>query len=186
MSKLVYSSIMSLDGYTADKNGDIRWGMPDDELSAVINDLERPIGTYLYGRRMYETMVYWETFEADDNDSPAIGEFGEIWRAAHKVVYSTTLADVTSARTRLERRLDPQVVARMKGAVGHDMSVAGPDLARQMMAASLLDEIHLYVTPVVLGGGNPALSSEFDSRLELLSVDRFASGVVHLHYRTGS
>ena len=166
MAKLVFSTIMSLDGYTADEQGNFDWGRPNEDVFPVINDLERPIGTYLYGRRMYETMVYWETFEADDNDPPAVREFGEIWRAAHKVVYSTTLADVSSDRTRLERTLDPQVVARMKETVGHDMSVAGPDLARQTMAAGLLDELHLYVTPVVLGGGKPALSHDFGKRLE--------------------
>ena len=184
MVKLVYATIMSLDGYTADENGNFDWGVPDEEVFAFINDLEREFGTYLYGRRMYETMVYWETFEAADDDPLSIRDFVEIWRAADKIVYSRTLTAVASTRTRIEHGFDPEVVLRMKETLGHDISVGGPNLAGQMMAAGLLDELHLFVTPVAIGGGNPALSSHFSSNLELLGVDRFASGGVHLHYRT--
>jgi dihydrofolate reductase len=184
MVTLVYATIMSLDGYTADENGNFDWGVPDEEVFAFINDLEREFGTYLYGRRMYETMVYWETFEAADDDPLSIRDFAEIWRAADKIVYSRTLTAVASTRTRIEHGFDPEVVLRMKETLGHDISVGGPNLAGQMMAAGLLDELHLFVTPVAIGGGNPALSSHFSSSLELLGVDRFASGDVHLHYRT--
>jgi dihydrofolate reductase len=183
MAKLVYATIMSLDGYTADENGNFDWSVPDEEMFAFINNLERDVGTYLYGRRMYQTMVYWETYEAADDDPPYIRDFTEIWRAADKIVYSRTLTEASSARTTIENEFDPQVVRRMKLTSGHDISVGGPDLASQLMAAGLLDEIHLFIAPVAIGNGNPALSSHFNSNLELISVDRFASGDVHLHYR---
>ncbi len=186
MAKLVYSAIMSLDGYTADADGNFEWGAPDPEVLAWINDLERGLGTSLYGRRMYETMVFWETFEAAGDEPPEVRDFGEIWRAADKVVYSRTLGEVSSARTRIERSFDPGAVRRMKETAGHDLSVGGPDLAGQAMAAGLIDEVQLFVTPVTVGGGTPALAVRFRSDVELLGVDRFASGVVHLRYRVGS
>jgi dihydrofolate reductase len=186
MAKLVYGTIMSLDGYTADENGNFDWSVPDEEMFAFINDLEREFGTYLYGRRMYETMVYWETYVTTDDDSPSVCDFAEIWRAANKIVYSRTLTEVSSDRTTIEHEFDPEAVLRMKQTLGHDLSVGGPNLASQMMAAGLLDEMHLFVAPVAIGGGNPALSSHFYSNIELLNVDRFASGDVHLHYRTSS
>jgi dihydrofolate reductase len=184
MAKLVYSTIMSLDGYTADENGNFDWCVPDEEMFAFINNLEREVGTYLYGRRMYETMVYWETHGATEEDSPSERDFTEIWRAADKIVYSRTLMEASSARTTIEHEFDPEAVRRMKQTSGHDVSVSGPDLASQMMAAGLLDEMHLFVAPVAIGGGNPALSRHFDSNLELLNANFFASGDVHLHYRT--
>ena len=184
MAKLVYSAITSLDGYTADDNGDFEWGAPDSEVLTFINDLERGFGTYLYGRRMYETMVYWETFDATGDQPPDVRDFAELWRAAAKVVYSRTLEAATSARTRIERAFDPGAVLQMKETAGHDMSVGGSDLASQAMGAGLVDEIHLFLTPVTVGGGTPALPDHFRSNLELLDVDRFAGGVVHLRYRT--
>ncbi len=186
MAKLVYSAIMSLDGYTADEDGNFDWAAPDHEVFAFINDLERGFGTHLYGRRMYETMVLWETFDAAEDQPPHVRDFARIWRAADKVVYSRTLGVVASARTRIERAFDPEAVLRLKQTTGHDISVGGPDLARQAIAAGLVDEMHLFLTPVTVGGGTAALPRHFDSSLDLLRVDRFASGVVHLQYRTSS
>jgi len=186
VAKLVYSAIMSLDGYTADDNRNFDWGAPDPEVFTFINGLERGFGTYLYGRRMYETMVYWETFDAAEDQPPYVRDFARAWRAATKVVYSTTLGAVSSARTRIERAFDPEAVLRMKEKAEHDISVGGPDLASQAMTAGLVSEIHLFVTPVTVGGGTAALPGHFHSNLELLRVDRFVGGVVHLQYRTGT
>jgi dihydrofolate reductase len=185
MAKLVYAAITSLDGYTADDNGNFDWSAPDPEVFAYINDLERQYGTHLYGRKMYETMVYWETFDAAEDQPPYLRDFTQIWRSATKVVYSRTLAGVSSANTRIERAFDPGAVRRMKETAGHDMSVGGPDLAGQAMAAGLLDELHLFVTPVTVGGGTPALSAHVRANLKLEGMDRFENGVVHLHYRIG-
>jgi dihydrofolate reductase len=175
----------SLDGYTTDPTGSIEWSVPDPEVLAYVNDIERGFGTYLYGRRMYEAMVYWETFDATGDDPPGLRDFAQLWRAAAKIVYSRTLEAVSSADTRIERAFDPTAVRRMKDAAGHDMSVGGPELAGQAMAAGLVDEMHLFVSPRTLGGGTPALAEHLRAHLELLGVDRFGSGVVHLHYRIG-
>ena len=183
VAKLVYATIMSLDGYTTDIKGNIEWGAPEPDVLEFINDLERSIGTYLYGRKMYETMVYWETFDGSDDPRSLDRDFAELWRAAVKVVYSKTLAEATSARTRIERTFDPEAVQRMKETTGHDISVGGPDLAGQAIGAGLVDEMHLFLTPVTLGGGTAALPDHFDSKPELVGVDRFLSGVAHLHYR---
>ena len=183
--KLVYSAITSLDGYTADEDGNFDWAAPDPEVFGFVNDLERGFGTYLYGRRMYETMRSWETFEAGEDESPQVREFAGIWRAADKVVYSTTLDAASSGRTRIERAFEPAAVRRMQDEAGHDLSVGGPDLAGQALTAGLVDEVHLFVTPVTVGGGTRALPERFRSELELLSVDRFTGGVLHLHYRIG-
>ncbi len=184
MAKLVYSAIASLDGYTADDDGNFEWGAPDAEVLAFINDLERGLGTYLYGRRMYETMVYWETFDAAGEQPPGMRDFATIWRAADKVVYSRTLGAVSSAKTRIERAFDPAAVLQMKATSGHDISVGGSDLAAQAMAAGLVDEVHLFLTPTIVGGGTPALPRHSRTDLELLRMDRFVGGVVHLQYRT--
>ena len=181
--KLVYSTVMSLDGYTADANGDFEWAAPDSEVFSFINDLERKFGLHLYGRKMYETMVYWETFDASEEQLSLERDFATIWRAAAKVVYSKTLAGPSSDRTRLERSFDAEAVLRMKQTSGEDISVGGPDLAGQAIAAGLVDEMHLFLTPVTVGGGTAALPAHFDSKLELLAVDRFMGGVAHLHYR---
>ncbi|MGZ8651371.1 MAG: dihydrofolate reductase family protein [Actinomycetota bacterium] len=183
MAKLTYSAIASLDGYVADEDGDFEWAALEEEVHAFVNDLERHVGTYLYGRRMYEVMVAWETMSLADQP-PAMKDFAEMWRAADKVVYSTTLETVSSARTRLERDFDPEVIRLMKATAGRDMSVGGPDLAAQAFKAGLVDECHLFLTPVVVGGGTRALRDEVRVKLELLDERRFPSGVVHLHYRT--
>jgi dihydrofolate reductase len=184
MAKLIYSAITSLDGYVADEAGTFEWAAPDDEMHAFVNDLERSIGTYLYGRRMYETMVYWETADTLPDQPPVVRDFTQIWQAADKVVYSRTLASPTSARTRIERAFDPDQVRRMKASAARDLSIGGPGLASQAMAAGLVDEVHLFLTPIVVGGGTEALPDGVRVQLELLDERRFHDGVVHLHYRT--
>jgi dihydrofolate reductase len=183
VAKLVYSTIMSLDGYTADANGNFEWCAPDPEVFSFINDLERDFGTHLYGRKMYETMVYWETFDLLEAELSREREFAEIWRAAVKVVYSKTLGGPSSIETRIERDFDPGAVRRMKETSGRDISIGGPNLAAQAIAAGLVDEMHLFLTPFAVGGGTAALPAHFDPKPELLGLDRFMSGVAHLHYR---
>jgi dihydrofolate reductase len=178
---LVYSAIASLDGYVVDAEGNFDWAAPDEEVHAFVNELERPIGTYLYGRRMYETMVFWEDAERVAGEPAAMREFSEIWRAADKVVYSRTLESVSSARTRLERDFDPEAVRQMKA--GGDLSVGGAELAAQALHAGLVDEIQLLLTPVVVGGGTRALPDGLRLSLELLDERRFDSGVVYVRYR---
>lgn len=182
MAKLIYSAITSLDGYVADEDGNFDWAAPDEEVHAFVNDLERPVGTYLYGRRMYETMAAWETMDLTDQP-PVMRDFAEIWRAADKIVYSRTLESVSSARTRLERDFDPEAVRQMKARAGRDITVGGPDLAAQAIQAGLVDELHLFLTPIVVGGGKQSLPNHVRLKLELLDERRFGSGVVHLHYR---
>jgi dihydrofolate reductase len=186
MAKLIYSMLMSLDGYVADEHGNFDWAAPGGEVHTFVNDLVRPAGTHLYGRRMYEVLVAWETAHTFADQRPFIQDFARIWQAADKVVYSKTLAKVSSARTRIERNFDPEAVRQMKAAAGRDITVGGPDLAGQVMKAGLLDEYHLFVTPVIVGGGNRALPDGVRVKLELLGERRFASGVVYLHYRTGT
>jgi dihydrofolate reductase len=184
MAKLIYSAIASLDGYTEDTDGSFGWAAPDAEVHAYVNDLERPIGTYLYGRRMYETMVYWETAPSSGATDEAIHhDFATIWQAADKVVYSTTLADTSSARTRIERTFDPDAIRRCKEDAERDISIGGPALAAQALRAGLVDEIHLLLSPIIIGGGKPALPDGVRLQLALFAERRFASGVVHLHYR---
>jgi dihydrofolate reductase len=182
MAKLIYSAITSLDGYVADENGTFDWAMPDEEVHAAVNDLERPIGTYLYGRRMYEVMVAWETMPTGPDEHPVARDFAEIWRAADKVVFSSTLPTATSARTRIERSFDPAAIRELKASAEQDLSVGGPHLAAQALAAGLVDECHLFLSPVVVGGGNRALPDGVRVPLELLDERRFGNGVVHLHY----
>ena len=186
MAKLIYSGITSLDGYVADADGNFDWSAPDAEVHAFVNDLERPIGTYLLGRRMYEVMLYWETAHLLADEPAVVQDFTGIWQAADKVVYSTTLQKASSARTRVERRFDPEAVRQLKASSGRDISVGGPHLAGQAIAAGLVDELHLFVTPVVVGGGTPSLPDNVRFGLELLDEHRFGSGVVHLHYRITS
>ncbi len=184
MSKLVYSAITSLDGYVADEEGNFDWAAPDEELHTFFNDLERPIGTYLYGRRMYEVMVYWETAHTVAGQPPFMQDYAEIWQAADKIVYSQKLETVSSARTRLERDFDPEAVRQLKASARRDITVGGPNLAAQAIQAGLVDECHLFVTPIVVGGGTQALPSNVRLKLELLNERRFGNGVVQLHYRT--
>jgi dihydrofolate reductase len=168
----------------ADERGNFDWAAPDEEVHSFVNDLERPIGTYLYGRRMYEVMVYWETAHTVADQPPFVRDFSEIWQAADKVVYSRTLETPSSARTRMERDFDPDAVREMKAQAGAGISVGGPDLAAQAIEAGLVDELHLFVMPIVVGGGKRALPGDVRLELELLDERRFGSGVVHLHYRT--
>jgi dihydrofolate reductase len=184
MAKLIYSAITSLDGYIADEDGNFDWAAPDEEVHRFVNDLERPVGTYLFGRRMYEVMVAWETIPTDGDQPPAMGDFAGLWRAADKVVYSTTLPSVSTARTRLERAFDPEAVRRLKASADADLIVGGPGLAAHAFRAGLVDECHLFLTPILVGGGTRALPDKLHLELELLDERRFGGGVVHLSYRT--
>jgi len=184
MAKLIYSAITSLDGYVADEEGNFDWAAPDGEVHSFVNELERPIGTYLYGRRMYEVMRYWETADSLVDQPPAERDFAEIWQAADKIVYSKTLEQAASARTRIEREFDAEAVRRMKASAERDLSVGGPELAAQAIKAGLVDELHLFVTPIVVGGGNRWLPDGVRVKLELLDERRFGTGVVYLRYRT--
>jgi dihydrofolate reductase len=183
MAKLIYAAIASLDGYVEDEEGKFDWGMPDEEVHGFANDLERPIGTYLYGRRMYETMVFWETASTDADEPPVFRDYAGIWRAAEKIVYSRTLQAVSSARTRIEREFDRDVVRRLKQSSRADIAVGGAELAGQALGAGLVDECHLFLCPIVVGGGKRALSDNVRVQLELLDERRFRNGFVHLHYR---
>ncbi len=182
MGRLVYTTICSLDGYTADTGGGFDWAMPDEEVHAFVNDLERPLGTYLYGRRMYETMAAWQDM-GGPGEHPVEVDYAEIWRAADKVVYSTTLAEVSTPRTRLERSFDPDAVRRLVREADRDVSLGGPTLAASALRAGLVDDLHLFLHPVVVGGGTRALPDGVRLDLELVDEHRFASGVVHLHHR---
>jgi len=177
---LIYSMITSLDGYTADADGKFDWAAPDEEVTAFINDLERGIGTHLYGRRMYEVMRYWETAPLA-GQSPAARDFAGIWRSAGKIVYSTTLRAASSAQTRIEPRFDPEAVRALKR--HGDVSIAGPGLAAAAIQAGLVDEYRLLVTPVVVGGGTSVFPDGVRAGLDLVDQRRFASGVVYLRYR---
>jgi dihydrofolate reductase len=184
MARLIYSAITSLDGYVEDKDGKFEWAAPDDEVHAFINDLERPIGTYLYGRRMYETMMFWETVSTGPEQPAVVRDFAEIWRAADKIVYSRTLQKASSARTRIERDFSPDALRQLKSALGSDVTIGGSELAGQAIAAGLLDECHLFLNPVLVGAGKRALPDNVRADLELINERRFKNGVVHLHYRT--
>lgn len=182
MAKLIYSAITSLDGYVADEAGDFGLLAPDEEVHAFANDLERSIGTQLYGRRMYEVMAAWETMGLGEDEQPVIRDFAEGWRAAEKVVYSTTLESPQSARTRIERAFDTEAVAEMKASATADISIGGPGLAGVALAAGLVDECHVFLVPVLFGGGTHFAPDGLRLELELLDQRRFGSGVVHLHY----
>jgi dihydrofolate reductase len=183
MAKLIYSAITSLDGYVEDEDGKFEWAVPDEEVHAFVNDLERPIGTFLYGRRMYETMVSWETVSTGADQPPVMRDFAEMWRGAEKIVYSRTLKTVSSARTRIERAFEPDAVRQMKEVSISDITVGGPELAGHAINAGLVDECHLFLGPIVVGGGKRSLPRNVRMQLELLDQRRFANGVVHLHYR---
>jgi dihydrofolate reductase len=183
MAKLIYAAIMSLDGYVADEDGNFDWAAPDEKVHTFVNDLERPVGTYLYGRRMYEVMVGWETMHTRADQPSSVQDFAEIWRAADKIVYSKTLETVSSARTRIERDFDPEAVRQMIASAARDITVGGPDLAAQAIKAGLVDECHLFVAPVVVGGGKHFIPNNVHLKLELLDERRFGNGMVHLRYR---
>jgi dihydrofolate reductase len=187
VAKLIYSAIASLDGYVADADGRFDWAEPDEEVHSFVNELERPVGMYLYGRRMYETMVFWESPPDLADQPPFARDFAEIWQAADKIVYSRTLETVASARTRIEREFDPEAVRQLKAAVGRDLTVGGPELAAQAIWAGLVDEYQLFLVPVVVGGGKRSLpDNNVRVDLELLDERRFRSGTVYLHYGTST
>jgi dihydrofolate reductase len=183
MGKLIYSAMTSLDGYVADEDGNFDWAEPDEEVHAFVNDLERPVGTYLLGRRLYEVMLYWETIVLAEQP-PFIQDFAEIWKAADKIVYSNTLETASSARTRIEREFDPEAVRQLKASARRDLTVGGPELAAHAFKAGLVDELHLFLAPIVVGGGKQSLPDKVRLKLELLGERRFGNGVIHLHYRT--
>ena len=182
MARLIYSAIASLDGYVEDDEGNFDWSAPDEEVHAFVNDLERPIGTYLYGRRMYETMVFWETASTDADEPAVFSDYAAVWRAAEKIVYSRTLQTVSSKRTRIEHEFDRDAVRRLKQSATADIAVGGAELAGHAMGAGLVDECHLFLCPIVVGGGKRALPADVRAQLELLDERRFCNGVVHLHY----
>jgi dihydrofolate reductase len=183
MANVIYSAIASLDGYVEDASGRFDWAAPDHEVHSFVNDLVRPIGTYLYGRRMYETMRYWENSPVDPSVAAPARDFAQIWRAADKVVYSRTLASVSSARTRIEPSLDVAALQRVKASSSHDLAVGGADLAGQVIEAGLVDELQLFVVPVVVGGGKPWLPGRVRLDLALLESRQFGNGFVFLRYR---
>src|SRR5438128_11902665 len=175
MATLIYTAITSLDGYVADEHGNFDWAAPDEEVHSFVNDVERPVGTYLYGRRMYEVMIFWETAHTLSDQSPVEQDFAQIWQAADKIVYSRTVETVSSARTRIERDFDPEAVRQLKAAAKRDITVGGPDLAAQAIKAGLVDEWHLFVAPVVVGGGRKSLPDNVRLKLELLDERRFGN-----------
>jgi dihydrofolate reductase len=182
MGALIYSAIASLDGYVAAPDGDFSWAAPDAEVHQFINDLERGVGTYLHGRRMYEVMAVWQEFGLDPTEPPVVQEFGRIWRAADKVVYSRTLAGARTPRTVLEREFTPEAVRALKARTDRDLGVGGPTLASAAFAAGLVDEVQLFLQPVAIGGGLAALPAGLRVDLRLLEERRFDSGVVYLRY----
>ncbi len=183
MAKLMYITNVSLDGYIEDAQGSFQWSEPDEEAFAFITDLIRPVGTWLYGRRLYETMAVWETDETLAAQSDLMADFAEAWKAGEKVVYSTTLRDVSTARSRLERSFDPGSVRDMKRSATGDLAVGGANLAAQAFKGGLVDECHLFIHPVLVGGGKPAMPRDVRARLELMDERRFTNGIVYLRYR---
>jgi dihydrofolate reductase len=182
MAKLIYSAIASLDGYIEDQNGRFDWAAPDEEVHTFVNDLERGVRTYLLGRRMYEVMAFWETALTHPGLQPHERDFAGIWLSADKIVYSSTLESVQSAHTRIERTFDPEAVRRLKATTNTDVSVGGPGLAAAAFAAGLVDECHLFLTPVLVGGGKQAFPDDVFVNLELLHERRFRNGTVYLRY----
>ena len=182
MAKLIYTAISSLDGYVADEQGRWDWSEPDEEVHAFVNDLQRPLGTHLYGRRLYEVLAVWETFDTPDQP-PVMRDFARVWQAAEKIVYSRTLEEASTSRTRIEREFDPGAVAEMKATAQHDLLVGGPELAAQAIQAGLVDEFQLLLSPIVVGAGKPALPDGVRVPLELVEERRFGNGVVYLRYR---
>lgn len=183
MAQLIYSAIASLDGYIEDAGGRFDWAAPDEEAHAFMNDLVRDAGTYLYGRRMYETMMAWETMPELAAESPIMADFAAVWQAAAKIVYSTTLAAPATGRTTIERAFDPQAVRRLKATAGRDILIGGPHLAAHAFAAALVDEYHLVLVPILVGGGKRAVPDNVRLELELLETRRFGNGMLFLRYR---
>jgi dihydrofolate reductase len=186
VARLIYAAIASLDGYVADTDGNFDWAEPDEEVFGFVNELEQPVGTYLYGRRMYEVMVYWETADTLPDQPDVVRDFTKLWLAADKIVYSTTLAEVSSARTTIETSFDSQAVRRLKTTATRDLTVGGPHLAAEAFRAGLVDEVHLILAPVIVGGGTRALPDDVRVGLELIDERRFAGGMAYLHHRVTS
>jgi dihydrofolate reductase len=184
MAHLIYSAISSLDGYIEDRDGNFNWAMPDEEVHTFINDLERTAGIYLYGRRMYETMMVWETDPNLAADSPLTQDFAQIWQAATKIVYSKSLAAASTRNTQIERNFNPEAIKQLKKTVQQDISIGGPELAAHAFQSGLIDECHLFLTPIIVGGGKPSLPDNVRLELELLAERRFSNGTVYLRYRT--
>ena len=184
MANLIYSAISSLDGYIEDPDGNFDWAMPDEEVHSFMNNLERAAHTHLYGRRMYETMTVWETDPNLAAESPLLRDFAEIWQAADKIVYSRTLETISTRKTRLERTFDPEAIRQLKEAVEHDILIGGPELAAHAFRAGLIDECHLFLIPILVGGGKSALPDNLRLELDLLEERRFRNGTVYLHYQT--
>ncbi|MDQ0677446.1 dihydrofolate reductase [Arthrobacter pascens] len=183
MAQLTYTGITSLDGYVADRDGDFSWSEPNEEVHTFVNDLERAVGTYLFGRRMYGVMSAWETLGSEE-ESGFIQDYARIWQAADKIVYSTTLAAASTARTRIEQTFNPEAVRQLKESSHREISVGGATLAASALSAGLVDECRLFISPVVVGGGTPYLPEGLGLKLELLEEYRFGNGVVYLRYRT--
>jgi dihydrofolate reductase len=183
VAKLIYSTIASLDGYVADQSGSFDWAAPDEEVHKFVNNLERRVGTYLYGRRMYEVLAAWETPETFDDPSPVILDYAQIWQGADKVVYSRTLESAATARTRIERDFELDAIGERKASADRDISVGGPELAAQAIRAGLVDEYHVFLAPIIVGGGTRSLPDDAWVELELVDERRFASGFVYLHYQ---
>ncbi len=184
MARLIYSAISSLDGYTEDMEGNFDWAAPDEEVHGFINNLERTAGTHLYGRRMYETLMVWETDPNLAAESPITRDYAEIWQAANKIVYSRTLQAASTRKTRLERNFDPEAIRQLKETVEQDIIIGGPELAAHAFRSGLIDECHLFLVPIIVGGGKQSLPNNVRLELELLEERRFGSGVVFLRYRT--
>ncbi len=184
MAKLIYAAITSLDGYVADEFDKFDWAVPSEAVHMYINELERPIGSYLYGRRLYQVMVGWETVQSNSDQPPYIRDFAKIWRTADKIVYSKSMERVSSSRTRIERDFNPDQISMMKETSVRDLSVGGPNIAAQAIRAGLVDEYHFFVTPILVGAGKPSLPEKVRLKLELLDECRFDNGMVHLHYAT--
>jgi dihydrofolate reductase len=185
-AKLIYSALQSLDGYVADENGKWEWAEPDEEVHRFVNDLARPVGTHLYGRRMYEVLVAWETMDTRPDAPDYILDFAQIWQAADKVVFSKTLEEASSAKTRIEREFDPESIRQLKASAEADLTVGGPNLAAQAFRAGLVDECHLFLAPAIIGGGNQSLPDDVRLGLELLDERRFGNGMVYVGYRVGA
>ncbi len=183
MAQLIYSAISSLDGYIEDTDGKFDWAMPDEEVHKFVNNLERGAGTHLYGRRMYETLMVWETDPNLAAESPLMRDFAEIWQAANKIVYSKTLEAVSTRKTQIERNFDPEAIRQLKEASEHEILIGGADLAAHAFRAGLIDEYHLFLTPIIVGGGKPSLPDNVRLELELLEERRFGNGMVFLRYR---
>lgn len=184
MARLICTGITSLDGYINDEQGNFDWSAPDEEVHAFVNDLERPIGTYLYGRRLYEVMRFWEDAHTQPDAGPVFLDYAQLWQAAEKIVYSSSLEAATTARTRVERTFDPKAVQALKDTADRDLSVGGPHLAAHAFRAGLVDEVQLFISPVAVGGGTRFLPDGVRLDLKLVEQQRFANGVVYLRYHT--